>query len=111
MRGDSKLLFQTFSSLLDNAIKYSSAAPRIALRATRTEKHDVGGFCLVGGIEFIRAGRREGDPAITYLSRAILGATASRKRVIDRRRFVGAPPECALGAGQYQRPGPPGGYS
>jgi hypothetical protein len=36
----------------------------------------------VGGIEFIRAGRREGDAAITYLSRAILGTTASRKRVI-----------------------------
>jgi hypothetical protein len=44
--------------------------------------NDVGGFCLVGGIEFIRAGRREGDAAITYLSRAILGTTASRRRVI-----------------------------
>jgi hypothetical protein len=43
--------------------------------------NDVGGFCLVGGIEFIRAGRREGDAAITYLSRAILGTTASRRRV------------------------------
>ena len=33
----------------------------------------------IGGIEFIRAGRRKGDAAITNLSRAILGTAASRK--------------------------------
>lgn len=36
--GDSKLLFQAFSNLLANAIKYSAATPKIALCATQTGK-------------------------------------------------------------------------